>query len=108
MPQLMIRGMELTDIKRISASLTDELAQVVGCPRDYFTIEAVNTVFVADGSEVKGYPLVQVNWFDRGQEVQDRAAAVIDRHIRQTGYEHIEIYFLTLFEDMYYENGKHF
>ncbi|MEG6586112.1 DUF1904 domain-containing protein [Dendrosporobacter sp. 1207_IL3150] len=108
MPQLIIRGMEKNLIKKMSKQLVDELTTIIGCPRDYFTIEAVNSTFVYDGEEVSGSPIVQVNWFDRGQSVQDQAAAVIDRNIRALGHDQVEIYFITLSEEKYYENGQHY
>lgn len=55
-----------------------------------------------------GAPLIQVNWFDRGQTVQDAAAQAIDHAVRSTGYEQIEIFFVVLDETKYYENGNHF
>jgi hypothetical protein len=108
MPQIIIKGMKKQDIKTISKGLVDELQQIIGCPRDYFTIEAVEPVFILDGEEVAGTPFVQVNWFDRGQEVQDKAAMAIDECIRRVGYSQIDVFFLVLEESKYYENGKHY
>ena len=108
MPQLIIRGLEKTEVQQISKLLVDELTVVIGCPRDYFTIEVPDTTFIYDGEEVTATPFIQVNWFDRGQSVQDQAAAAIDRHIRALGYNQIEIFFIPLQEAAYYENGKHY
>ncbi|HMM22309.1 MAG TPA: DUF1904 domain-containing protein [Selenomonadales bacterium] len=108
MPQIIIRGMDEAPVKAISGGLVDELTEIVGCPRDYFTIELLPSIFIADGKAVEGTPFVQVNWFDRGQAVQDRAAAAIDRHIRGAGYRQTDIFFLVLQEQKYYENGRHY
>ena len=108
MPQLIIRGLGKTEVQQISKLLVDELTVVIGCPRDYFTIEVPVTTFIYNGEEVTATPLIQVNWFDRGQSVQDQAAAAIDRHIRALGYNQIEIFFIALQEAAYYENGKHY
>jgi hypothetical protein len=108
MPQIIIKGMEKHEIQAISKALVDELTEIIGCPRDYFTLEAVLSAFIRDGHEVKASPLVQVNWFDRGQAVQDQAAAALDRHIRSLGYEQVEIFFQVLQENRYYENGSHY
>jgi len=108
MPQLIIRGLEKTEVQKISKLLVDELTVVIGCPRDYFTIELLASTFIRDGEEVAGTPLIQVNWFDRGQAIQDQAAAAIDHHIRALGYNQIEIFFTVLQEAKYYENGKHY
>ncbi len=108
MPQLIIRGMKKEHLQAISKTLVDELTTIVGCPRDYFTIEFVETCLIQDGLEVTGSPLIQVNWFDRGQTVQDAAAQVIDQAVRSAGYDQIEIFFMVLEEARYYENAKHY
>ena len=108
MPQLIMRGVAKEDVKKLSTLLVDGLQEIVGCPRDYFTLEVMESTFIFDAAEVKGTPLIQVNWFDRGQEVQDKAARVIDTCLRQIGYEHVEIFFIPLRENNYYENGRHY
>ncbi len=108
MPQLVIKGMENEQIKKISKPLVDELHEIIGCPRDYFTIEAVNSVFIMDGELQSVTPLIQVNWFDRGQQVQDRVAAAIYRHIAGIGFSQVETFFVVLQENNYYENGQHY
>jgi hypothetical protein len=108
MPQLIIKGMEHEEIKKISKPLVDELHRIIGCPRDYFTIEAVNSIFIMDGEQQSINPLVQVNWFDRGQQVQDQVAAALYRHIAGVGYGQVETFFVALRESSYYENEKHY
>lgn len=108
MPQIIIRGMAENDIRLISNQLVTELTECIGCPREYFTIELIPTVSIGEGEGAKCYPLVQVNWFDRGQVIQDQAAAIIDSNIRNAGYSQVEIYFLVLTESKYYENGCHY
>ena len=108
MPQLIIKGLAIDKVKDISKVLVDDLQAIIGCPREYFTIEAVNSLFIMDGLQTKITPLVQVNWFDRGQEVQDKAAAAIYRRIQDVGYNDVEIFFIVLEEKRYYENGVHY
>lgn len=108
MPQIIIKGMEIDKVKAISKPLVDELQAIIGCPRDYFTIEAVSSAFIMDGNQIEISPLVQVNWFDRGQEVQDKAAAAICRQIISSGYSHVETFFTVLEKSRYYENEAHY
>ncbi|MDF2569499.1 MAG: hypothetical protein K0R55_1103 [Sporomusa sp.] len=108
MPQLIIKGMELEKIKKVSTPLIDELQEILGCPRDYFTIEAVSSIFIMDGQPQQINPFVQVNWFDRGQDVQDQVAAAIYRHVLCIGYSHVETFFVVLEENRYYENQNHY
>lgn len=108
MPQLIIKGLEQEQIRKLSRPLIDELQGIIGCPRDYFTIEAVNSVFIMEDELQSVTPLIQVNWFDRGQQVQDQAAAAIYRQIAGAGCGQAEIFFVALQESSYYENGKHY
>jgi hypothetical protein len=108
MPQIIFKGIKKEDVKLISKGLVDELQQIIGCPRDYFTLEVPATIYLAEGKEIAGNPLIQVNWFERGQKVQDCAAAAITRYIRQAGYSQTDIFFVPLAENNYYENGTHF
>ena len=61
-----------------------------------------------DGQKIEITPLIQVNWFDRGQKVQDEAAAAIYRHVKGAGYSNVETFFVVLEEARYYENEKHY
>lgn len=108
MPQIVIKGMELDKVKAISGPLVDDLMEIIGCPRDYFTIEAVSSSFILDGKQTEISPLVQVNWFDRGQAVQDKAAAAICRQVLRVGYSHVETFFTVLEKRNYYENETHY
>lgn len=108
MPQLIIKGMNIETIKQISKPLVDELTEIIGCPREYFTIEAVNSIFIQDGQEVSITPFVQVNWFDRGQAVQDKVAQAISRQLQRAGCPQVETFFVVLEESKYYENETHY
>jgi len=107
MPQFLIKGMKVEEVQRISTKMLNELEEIIGCPRDYFRIEYVDSTLIKDGAILKGCPLVQVNWFDRGQEVQDKVAVSITQNIQSAGYEQVEIFFIILERNKYYENGKH-
>ena len=108
MPQLKFRGVKEESILTLSTPLVDKLQELLSCPRDYFTIEVMNSTFVSEGKVVAGYPLVEVAWFDRGQDTQDKVAEVITNELRNVGYAPCDIFFTILKESAYYEDGKHF
>lgn len=108
MPQIKIRGVDTKKICSISKDMIDELEKLVGCPRDYFTIECISSTFIKDDEISDGYPLIEVVWFDRGQEVQDKVAESITKFILKSGYKNADVFFTVLKESSYYENGKHF
>jgi hypothetical protein len=108
MPQLKVRGVELIRLCEMSKPMIDELEEVLKCPRNYFTIESINSTFIMDGEIAMNYPVVEIDWFDRGQEIQDKVAKIVTNYIHKAGYESVDIIFTVLQEKKYYENGEHF
>lgn len=106
MPHIIIKGMSLIDVQKISTHMLDELEIIIDCPREYFTLEVADSTFIIDGEKVAKDPFVQINWFDRGPEVQDKTAAAITQHICNAGYRNVEMFFIVLDRNKYYENGK--
>jgi hypothetical protein len=108
MPQIKIRGIEKEKIFSISTELINELENIIGCPKDYFTLEHVSSEFIKEGALYESYPFVEVAWFDRGQEIQDKVAECINSFIHSIGCINVDIFFTIFKENCYYENGKHF
>jgi len=108
MPHLFIRGISVDQVKTISTSLVQDLADLCACGTDNFTLEVVHSTYVFDGDEVPCYPLIEVKWFDRGQEVQDQFANIITKRIQALEIPEVEVAFSTFQESAYYLNGKSF
>ena len=108
MPQIKARNIKKEDLCKISKPLVDELQNMLGCPRDYFTIELIHSTFIQDGDVTDGYPYVEIAWFDRGQETQNKVAKLITSHLQKVGYENVDVFFTLFQKNSYYENGEHF
>lgn len=108
MPMLKIKSIEPEKIRAISKELIDELQGIIECPRDYFSISVDKPVYVKDGEIVEGEPIVEVSWFDRGQDIQDKVAQIITKYVNLVGHKNVDVIFYLLDKSKYYENGKHF
>lgn len=108
MPALRFRAIDMNKALTISKSMIDDLQELIQCPREYFSIEVVQSSFIMDEKVVEGLPVVEVLWFDRGQEVQDKAAIIITKYINILGYKNVDVIFQALEKNRYYENGEHF
>lgn len=108
MPILKFKAMEPEKICIMSKALIDDLEELIKCPRSYFTLEAIQALFISEGKFVNGNPAVEVSWFDRGQEVQDKAAKIVTKHVNSIGYKDVDVIFTSLDKNKYYENGEHF
>lgn len=108
MPILKFNGVEPKKLCIISKELVDELEELIKCPRDYFSLEVIQAVYIKDGEFVDGSPRVEIAWFDRGQEVQDKTAKIITKYVNSIEYPNVDVIFSVLDEKKYYENGEHF
>ena len=109
MPQIKVRGISAQDLCKVSEGMIDKLVVTVGCPRDYFEIECIQSIAVRDGKIAPVYPFIEVAWFDRGQEVQDKVAKIITDTIRENlNIESLDMAFKVFEKEKYYENGQHF
>lgn len=108
MPQLKIRGIEKEKIVNVSTELVNELSQLVNCSREDFTIELIESTYVFDGKEISPYPFIELAWFDRGQETQDKVAGIITNKFKEQGIQELDLMFVILEKNKYYYNGKHF
>lgn len=107
MPMIKIKGIPQEEVIKESKALIDSLVEIIKCPRDYFTIELVNNTFIMDGEIVEPPTVVEVAWFDRGQEVQDKVAKAITSHLKKDR-PCLDVIFQGLENRCYYENGEHF
>jgi hypothetical protein len=108
MPQLILHAYHVEDVCKNSHALIEQLAEVMDTPADWFTIEVMPSTFVFGNKVVQGAPKIEILWFDRGQNVQDKAALLIDKWSTALGYTGLEMWFTPLEKSKYYENGEHY
>lgn len=109
MPHIRIRSMTDAQVQALSQTLPAELSRVLNTPEDNFTVELVATTFFKDGKLTQADPMVEVLWFDRGQEVKTACAQKITELVRKVSTaDYIAVVFTEIPTTSYYENGKHF
>ena len=109
MPHIRIRAVSESAVKKLSSSLPSELAAVMQTSVDNFSMELIQTRFFRDEKAIEGDPMIEVLWFERGQEIRDKSAKKITELVRQVHpAEYISVVFTALAENSYYENGEHF
>ncbi|MCM3708416.1 MULTISPECIES: DUF1904 family protein [Cytobacillus] len=108
MPHLFIRGISVDQTKEISTQLVKDLARLCDCGEDHFTLEVLNSTFVFIQTEVPAFPFIEVQWFDRGKEVQNQYAGIVSSHVQSLGVPEVEVAFTAYKEADYYLNGKSF
>lgn len=107
LPHIVFRGINIKQLKNISKPLVEELAAICECGTDNFTFELPSSVFVFDGEEIEPFPLIEVKWFERGQQIRDQFAKAITNELLELGLPEVEVVFTAYSEAAYYINGKH-
>lgn len=109
MPHIRFRGLEVETLKNISTSLIDGLTNIIECDRSWFTLEYIESTFIQDGKVSKGYPFVEILWFDRGNAIKDKVAKFVTSLLENgNDYPAITVIFTDLKGQDYFENGEHF
>jgi hypothetical protein len=109
MPHLRFREIPTSLIEKLSETLPAPLAKVMQTSEDNFTFELIPTQFFSSGKNSPGNPFVEVLWFKRTQDIQDRSATIITESLRKVyPTADITLVFIELHPHCYYENGQHF
>ena len=53
--------------------------------------------------QVPGFPIVEVSWFDRTDEVRERVAEILRDTVMGEGYPLVQVIFTTLYQERFYE-----
>lgn len=109
MPHIRIRALDESTVQKLSVELPPELAQILQTPIDNFSVEKIATEFYKNGVRTEGDPMIEVFWFDRGQEMKNKCAKKITEMVQKhskAGY--IAVVFTALPKESYFENGEHF
>lgn len=108
MPQLTIRGIQPELVSQVSKILIPELAEILATTCDNFTIDIISTTSFYLGRTVETFPFIEIGWFDRGQEIQDATASLVDKAFKQVGVPSLEIVFTIFNRTAYYADGQHY
>lgn len=101
MPHLRFRGCDDDLLECLTPVLVARLAEVIGCPPDWITVESVPTRYLTRPS----LAFAEVLWFDRGATMQDGVARVLAEIFAARGAAVPTVLFTRLAKGDYYEDG---
>ncbi len=109
MPHIKITGLESPTIKQLSKETSTSLSVSFQCPVDWIVFSNNNTTLYCNAEEVTNMVYVYIEWFDRGQSIQDEVAKILTSSILVHNPNlSIDIIFIKLEKSSYYENGVHY
>ncbi len=107
MPRFRVTGVAPAALEALREPLFDELEQALGVPRAHLVLLASgDTPLPEPGLAIT--PFVEVGWFDRGLEVQDRVSRILTNHLKAAGCEPPDVVFALYARRSYYEDGQPF
>ncbi len=106
MPHLVFKNVEKEVFVSKAEEFTKKATEVIGCPEDWITLTYVgDTLTFCECKEMTDSNMfVEVNWFDRPQEIKDNLSMLIHNTFKKDGRD-IMIIYNTLTRENYYENG---
>ncbi len=107
MPHLFCKGLKETEVIELSNTLSRELSQIMNTPEDWFLFEHIERKRYVQGKAIENSVFIEVWYFGRTKEVQDKSALAIDAAIKALGYANVEICFYIRSKQSYYVNGEH-
>lgn len=109
MPHLKIRGIKKELIIENSKEIIDNLTEIIGCDRSWFTLEYQDTEYIFDGKIVNGYTFIEIYWFARNTEIKKKVADFLTNFIKKINDNNdVCIIFFPLSEENYCDNGTFF
>lgn len=99
MPQLIFKGVEIDKLRSIKNEIVEELSKISNTPKDYFTVEVVDSLFLQDEEM---YPLIEIKQYKREKEIEKSMANIIANKIKSIGYKECEVYFIHIENENYY------
>ncbi len=107
MPRIRTTGISTERLLAARQGIFDDMESLLQCPRTYMVLLASGDTPLPEPGEAV-VPFVEVAWFDRGEEVQDRVAQALTERLKAVGCEAPDVVFLKLERRAYYEDGAHF
>ena len=103
MPQVIFKGINKDEAISFSSGLAKSLAEAINCPKEWISIELAQAEYFNLHSNEDAFPVVNIYWFARPKEVQDKVAGIVKEYLFNQGYTQLQVYFHRLDPNEYYE-----
>ncbi len=103
MPNIIVKNINQETVEGFADELIGRLAEITESAPDNFTIELSQNISITPD-----YCFVDVYWFNRPLEMQDKVAHCITEMLLGNGVVEFDLCFHELKERKYYYNGKHY
>lgn len=97
MPHLIFKGINKEKMVDISNILPKKLSPLFGgVPDNWFFLEHIDVKYYYQGVELENFPIVQINWYDKGPQVKEEVVSAINEVLEKLGYKSVKMFFINL------------
>lgn len=108
MPHIRICGIGKEKLCSMANDLTEIVHNRSKALREYIKVIYVpNEQIILENTQVE-YPMVDIFWMTRSQEICDEVAKEITLYLQGKGFEFIQVTFTEFSGNLFYENGVHY
>ncbi|MEG1781822.1 MAG: DUF1904 family protein, partial [Oscillospiraceae bacterium] len=93
---------------QLAVTAAPKLSKICDCPADWFVFDYIHSDFFDQSGAIPHFPVLQIWWFKRPQEVQNKVALELDSLLKAMGHTATQISFHIYEESSYYEDGEHY
>lgn len=108
MPRVTIHGVSFQAAKSLGMAIKKNLVSCDEIKPEHVQVQFLQTIALTHVEEEEWLPMIDILWFGRSQEVQDKVAEMLTQLFWKMGFENLQVTFQTIAENCFYENGQHY
>ena len=90
MPQIIVKGVNSREMPKMAWNVPQNWRIYANAHSDWFVFDHINSDFYDMNGKTEHWPVVQVWWFERPQEMQDEAAKCLNNYVKAIGYRAVK------------------
>lgn len=108
MPHIRVSNLEPDLIKSISEDLCNIIAEDSKASIEYIKVFYSPTKYIPISKNEALFPMIDIYWMPRPQEICDKVALSITKYFKARGYNSVQVTFTEFKGNLFYENGVHY
>lgn len=106
MPNINCCNLNEKQVLDLSKATADELANVIGCPRDWLNYIVKSEKIINENEINNEMCYINIEWFKRSDDIAVKVVNIIDKSLRDLGFKEIVVYFNELEKNNFFENNN--
>lgn len=109
MPHIRISNLDKEKAIKFSKDLAHIVSTISETPTEYIKVFHTNYNCILNyGFKETSFPIIDIYWMPRKQEICDNVARFITDYFKTHGYSFVQITFTEFSGNLFFENGQHY